>query len=74
MAFFSSFQVSVIQYAVYPQFEFRLNEYRTKDEVISAASKIPQMYGQSTNTFHAIQYARLVLACMYVFILFYLYV
>uniref|UniRef100_A0A8D3BWT6 Integrin subunit alpha 2 n=1 Tax=Scophthalmus maximus TaxID=52904 RepID=A0A8D3BWT6_SCOMX len=52
-------QVSVIQYAVDPQFEFRLNEYKTKDEVMAAASAITQMYGHSTNTFHAIQYARL---------------
>uniref|UniRef100_A0A8D3A570 Integrin subunit alpha 2 n=2 Tax=Scophthalmus maximus TaxID=52904 RepID=A0A8D3A570_SCOMX len=50
-------QVSVIQYAVDPQFEFRLNEYKTKDEVMAAASAITQMYGHSTNTFHAIQYA-----------------
>ncbi|KAE8291917.1 Integrin alpha-2 CD49 antigen-like family member B [Larimichthys crocea] len=52
-----STQVSVVQYAVYPKFEFRLNQYRTKDEVIAAASRITQMYGHSTNTFHAIQYA-----------------
>ncbi|XP_041792539.1 integrin alpha-2 [Chelmon rostratus] len=52
-----STQVSVIQYAVDAKFEFRLNEYKTKDQVIAAASKITQMYGHSTNTFHAIQYA-----------------
>lgn len=50
-------QVSVIQYAVDPKFEFKLNDYKTKDEVVAAASRIRQMYGQSTNTFHAIQYA-----------------
>ncbi|XP_044052568.1 integrin alpha-2 [Siniperca chuatsi] len=50
-------QVSVIQYAVDPQFEFKLNEHKTKDEVMAAASSITQLYGQSTNTFHAIQYA-----------------
>lgn len=70
-AFFPSilWQVSVIQYAVNPKFEFRLNDYKTKDQVIAAASRITQMYGHSTNTFHAIQYARLVLPlCVYVFI------
>ncbi|XP_036955066.1 integrin alpha-2 [Acanthopagrus latus] len=52
-----STQVSVIQYAVHPQVEFRLNEYKTKDEVIAAASRITQMYGHSTNTFEAIRFA-----------------
>uniref|UniRef100_A0A672H0Z2 VWFA domain-containing protein n=1 Tax=Salarias fasciatus TaxID=181472 RepID=A0A672H0Z2_SALFA len=51
-------QVSVIQYAVDPKFEFRLNAFETKEEMIAAAANIKQMYGQSTNTFHAIQYAR----------------
>ncbi|XP_029916850.1 integrin alpha-2 [Myripristis murdjan] len=50
-------QVSVIQYGVYPKFEFRLNEFKTKEEVIAAASVISQMYGSSTNTFRAIEYA-----------------
>lgn len=50
-------QVSVIQYAVDPKFEFRLNDYKTKDELVAAASRITQMYGQLTNTFKAIQYA-----------------
>ncbi|XP_070759947.1 integrin alpha-2 [Enoplosus armatus] len=50
-------QVSVIQYAVDSKFEFRLNQYKTKDEVMAAVSEITQVYGQSTNTFHAIQYA-----------------
>ncbi|XP_029960541.1 integrin alpha-2 [Salarias fasciatus] len=50
-------QVSVIQYAVDPKFEFRLNAFETKEEMIAAAANIKQMYGQSTNTFHAIQYA-----------------
>lgn len=58
--YFSSFQVSVIQYAVNPKFEFTLNRYKTKDEVMRAASSITQMSGTSTNTFHAIQYARFV--------------
>lgn len=55
-----SSQVSVVQYAVDAKFEFRLNQYKTKDEVVAAASRITQVYGPSTNTFHAIQYARLV--------------
>ncbi|KAM9360202.1 integrin alpha-2 [Symphorus nematophorus] len=50
-------QVSVIQYAVDPKVEFRLNQYKTKEEVITAASRITQMYGHSTNTFRAIEYA-----------------
>uniref|UniRef100_A0A3P8X0X0 Integrin subunit alpha 2 n=1 Tax=Cynoglossus semilaevis TaxID=244447 RepID=A0A3P8X0X0_CYNSE len=50
-------QVSVLQYGVDTRFEFRLNEYRTKEEVIAAASRITQMYGHSTNTFQAIRYA-----------------
>ncbi|TNN49982.1 Homer 1 [Liparis tanakae] len=50
-------QVSVIQYGVESKFELRLNEYKTKDEVLAAASRITQMFGSSTNTFHAIQYA-----------------
>ncbi|XP_054466654.1 integrin alpha-2-like [Anoplopoma fimbria] len=52
-----STQVSVIQYGTDPKFEFKLNEYKTKDEVMAAASRITQKYGSSTNTFHAIQYA-----------------
>ncbi|XP_028314428.1 integrin alpha-2 isoform X2 [Gouania willdenowi] len=50
-------QVSVIQYAVDSQFEFKLSDYKTKEEVTAAAANIKQKYGQSTNTFHAIQYA-----------------
>ncbi|XP_061762173.1 integrin alpha-2 isoform X2 [Nerophis ophidion] len=50
-------QVSVIQYAVDSKFEFTLNQYKTKAEVLNAASKLTQMQGASTNTFHAIQYA-----------------
>ncbi|XP_040898794.1 integrin alpha-2-like [Toxotes jaculatrix] len=52
-----SAQVSVIQYAVDPQFEFRLNDFKTKEEMVNAAARIPQKYGSSTNTFHAIQFA-----------------
>uniref|UniRef100_A0A8C2WKB6 Integrin subunit alpha 2 n=1 Tax=Cyclopterus lumpus TaxID=8103 RepID=A0A8C2WKB6_CYCLU len=55
-----STQVSVIQYGVESKFELKLNEFKTKDEVLAAVSRITQMYGSSTNTFHAIQYARLV--------------
>ncbi|XP_067084034.1 integrin alpha-2-like [Osmerus mordax] len=49
--------VSVIQYAVEAKFEFRLRDYNTKKGVLEAVSKINQMYGHSTNTFHAISYA-----------------
>ncbi|XP_075889449.1 integrin alpha-2 [Nelusetta ayraudi] len=52
-----STQVSVIQYGVEPKFMFTLNQYRTKEEVVDAASKITQIYGSSTNTFQAIQFA-----------------
>ncbi|XP_061528071.1 integrin alpha-2 [Phycodurus eques] len=50
-------QVSVIQYAVESKIEFTLNQYRTRAELLNAASKLTQMQGSSTNTFHAIQYA-----------------
>ncbi|XP_037339526.2 integrin alpha-2 [Pungitius pungitius] len=50
-------QVSVIQYGIVSKFELKLNEYKTKEEVMRAASKIEQMYGTSTNTFHAIEFA-----------------
>ncbi|XP_071339583.1 integrin alpha-2 [Trachinotus anak] len=52
-----STQVSVIQYGVDPKFEFKLNQFTTKEEAIAAASRITQMYGTLTNTFNAIQYA-----------------
>ncbi|XP_034026645.1 integrin alpha-2-like [Thalassophryne amazonica] len=52
-----STQLSIIQYAVTPRVEFRLNEYKNKDEMISAASDITQMYGINTNTFTAIHHA-----------------
>ncbi|XP_034451208.1 integrin alpha-2 [Hippoglossus hippoglossus] len=52
-----STQVSVIQYGVTPRFEFKLNDYKTKEDVLKAASGITQMYGGSTNTFHAIEFA-----------------
>ncbi|XP_060928114.1 integrin alpha-2 [Limanda limanda] len=50
-------QVSVIQYGVNPKFEFKLNDYKTKEDVLRAASAIKQMFGTSTNTFQAIEYA-----------------
>lgn len=56
-----SYQVSVIQYGVDNQFEFKLNQYETKDQVLDAVSRITQKFGTSTNTFGAIRYARLVL-------------
>ncbi|KAM9744121.1 integrin alpha-2 [Menidia menidia] len=52
-----STQVSLIQYAVNPKFEFKLNDYKTREEVIAKASTVKQMLGQATNTFRAIQYA-----------------
>ncbi|XP_028661458.1 integrin alpha-2 [Erpetoichthys calabaricus] len=51
-------QVSVTQYAVDPSFEFKLNTYATKDQMIAAAAKITQKLGSETNTFRAIDYAR----------------
>uniref|UniRef100_A0A8C6P4F1 Integrin subunit alpha 2 n=1 Tax=Nothobranchius furzeri TaxID=105023 RepID=A0A8C6P4F1_NOTFU len=51
-------QVIVIQYGEVAKFEFKLNDYTTKAEVLSVASGISQMYGTLTNTFHAIQFAR----------------
>ncbi|KAM4616337.1 integrin alpha-2-like isoform 2-T2 [Polymixia lowei] len=52
-----STQVSVTQYAVNPKFEFRLMDYKTKDGVMAAVSKIRQMHGTATNTFKAIRHA-----------------
>lgn len=56
----SSRQVSIIQYSVTPKFEFTLNEYTNKEDLLRATSRVTQMSGGSTNTFNAIQYARLV--------------
>lgn len=50
----------MIQYSVNTKFEFTLNEYTTKEDLLRATSKVTQMSGDSTNTFNAIQYARLV--------------
>uniref|UniRef100_A0A3B4FAV6 Integrin subunit alpha 2 n=1 Tax=Pundamilia nyererei TaxID=303518 RepID=A0A3B4FAV6_9CICH len=52
-----STQVGVIQYAVNPKFEFKLNQYQNNKDAISAASNIKQMYGEMTNTFQAIEFA-----------------
>eukprot|EP00063_Salmo_salar_P019348 XP_013994183.1 PREDICTED: integrin alpha-2-like [Salmo salar] len=51
-------QVSIIQYAVDPTFEFHLDSHKTKDSIIAAAAKIPQKSGLETNTFRAIEFAR----------------
>ncbi|XP_041103061.1 integrin alpha-2 [Polyodon spathula] len=51
-------QVSVIQYAVDPDFEFKLNDYTSKEKLITAASNIDQKLGDQTNTFRAIDFAR----------------
>ncbi|KAM9394050.1 integrin alpha-2 [Pholidichthys leucotaenia] len=53
----ASTQVSIIQYGAYHKFEFKLNDYKYKDELIKAATGIKQLSGTSTNTFSAIQYA-----------------
>ncbi|XP_063049895.1 integrin alpha-2-like [Engraulis encrasicolus] len=50
-------QVSVVQYAVDPHFEFTLNQYKTKEQVLNAVSAMTQKYGHSTNTFQAIDFA-----------------
>ncbi|RVE67947.1 hypothetical protein OJAV_G00086900 [Oryzias javanicus] len=50
-------QVSVIQYAVQPQFEIKMKEYDSKEQLLAAASKITQMSGTLTNTFNAIEFA-----------------
>ncbi|KAK7934404.1 hypothetical protein WMY93_005300 [Mugilogobius chulae] len=55
-------RVSVLQYSVGVQVEFRLSDYSDKDQVMEAASQVTQMYGHSTNTFNAIQHA-----CMFLF-------
>ncbi|XP_024131045.1 integrin alpha-2 [Oryzias melastigma] len=52
-----STQVSVIQYAISSEFVIRMNEYESKEQLLAAASKITQMSGTMTNTFHAIEFA-----------------
>lgn len=56
--YFTSEQVSIIQYGINPMMEFTLNTYKTKDLMIQAAAAIPQRGGTETNTFRAIEYAR----------------
>uniref|UniRef100_A0A8B9JRV0 Integrin, alpha 2 (CD49B, alpha 2 subunit of VLA-2 receptor), tandem duplicate 2 n=1 Tax=Astyanax mexicanus TaxID=7994 RepID=A0A8B9JRV0_ASTMX len=51
-------QVSVVQYGSDPRFEFNLNTYKNKQDMVAAASKITQKGGLETNTFGAISYAR----------------
>ncbi|KAM9455559.1 integrin alpha-2 [Clarias gariepinus] len=51
-------QVSVIQYGVTPQMEFKLNTYKNRSTIVMAAADIPQRGGTETNTFQAIEYAR----------------
>ncbi|KAJ8396608.1 hypothetical protein AAFF_G00016740 [Aldrovandia affinis] len=51
-------QVSIIQYSVDPGFQFQLNSYKTKDDIVTAAAGIAQKQGTETNTFHAIEFAR----------------
>uniref|UniRef100_A0A803XZN3 VWFA domain-containing protein n=1 Tax=Meleagris gallopavo TaxID=9103 RepID=A0A803XZN3_MELGA len=51
-------QVGLIQYANNPRVVFKLNEYRTKDDVVNATEKTFQQGGDLTNTFKAIDYAR----------------
>lgn len=63
--FYVTLQVSVIQYAVDAQFEFKLNDYKTKEAMVAAVAGISQKYGHLTNTFQAIQYARLVFTASY---------
>ncbi|CAL1614875.1 unnamed protein product [Knipowitschia caucasica] len=56
-------RVSVMQYSVGVQVEFRLSDYSSSNnQVFEAASQITQMYGASTNTFNALQHA-----CMFLF-------
>ncbi|KAK3522067.1 hypothetical protein QTP70_022616, partial [Hemibagrus guttatus] len=50
--------VSVIQYGVNPTMEFKMNEYKTRESIVKAASDIPQRGGTETNTFKAIEYTR----------------
>ncbi|KAB5543819.1 hypothetical protein PHYPO_G00084050 [Pangasianodon hypophthalmus] len=51
-------QVSIIQYGVDPKMEFTLDRYKTRETIVQAASLIPQRGGTETNTFRAIEYAR----------------
>ncbi|XP_063066232.1 integrin alpha-2-like isoform X2 [Engraulis encrasicolus] len=50
-------QVSVLQYGSVPVFEFYLNSYKTKEDMLRAARNIEQRGGLETRTFKAIDYA-----------------
>uniref|UniRef100_A0A8C5M6T9 Integrin alpha-2 n=1 Tax=Leptobrachium leishanense TaxID=445787 RepID=A0A8C5M6T9_9ANUR len=51
-------QVSLIQYANNPSVMFRMNTYKTKEDMVTAISAINQMGGDQTNTFKAIDFTR----------------
>ncbi|XP_049625013.1 integrin alpha-2 [Suncus etruscus] len=51
-------QVGLIQYGNNPRVVFNLNTFKTKDEMMKAASQTYQHGGDQTNTFKAIQYAK----------------
>ncbi|KAM5264395.1 integrin alpha-2 [Ctenodactylus gundi] len=51
-------QVGLIQYANNPRVVFKLNTFKTKDEMVKATSLTKQEGGDQTNTFKAIQFAR----------------
>uniref|UniRef100_A0AAR2IKI8 VWFA domain-containing protein n=1 Tax=Pygocentrus nattereri TaxID=42514 RepID=A0AAR2IKI8_PYGNA len=55
-------QVSLIQYSNDLSFQFYLNTYQSKDEMLKVAATIEQKTGDVTNTFAAIDSARYVLA------------
>ncbi|XP_076875312.1 integrin alpha-2 [Brachyhypopomus gauderio] len=52
-------QVSVMQYSEDLAFEFYLNTYKTRDGMLKVANKMDQKTGQVTNTFAAIDAARI---------------
>ncbi|KAI4876367.1 hypothetical protein NFI96_017833, partial [Prochilodus magdalenae] len=51
-------QVSVVQYGNDPRVEFKLNSYKTKQDMITKAKSISQKGGSETNTFRAIDDTR----------------
>ncbi|CAH2296365.1 integrin alpha-2 [Pelobates cultripes] len=51
-------QVSLIQYANNPSVMFKMNAYKTKEDMIRAISGVNQMGGDQTNTFKAIDFTR----------------
>eukprot|EP00079_Xenopus_tropicalis_P009243 XP_002933089.2 PREDICTED: integrin alpha-2 [Xenopus tropicalis] len=54
----SSTQVSLIQYGNDPQVMYKMDTYRTKEEMAKAITGIDQMGGTQTNTFKAIDFTR----------------